>query len=203
MRRGPMSPKAVLPQWCAYEFHPGSQGARSKPTLFVMVGLPAAGKTARAKEIEEASPALRLTPDEWMIPLFAEPEGGKRETLEGRFIWLATQSLRLGTNVVLDFGVWTKNERSALRFLTQTAGASCELVYMEIDEREQRRRHDKRFTSEPESTFPMSDDDLRSFREQFEAPDAAELLSPEFGPPPLGHTSWGAWIAERWPTSMP
>jgi hypothetical protein len=25
---------------------------------------------------------LRLTPDEWMIPLFGEPEGGKREILE-------------------------------------------------------------------------------------------------------------------------
>jgi hypothetical protein len=34
--------------------------------------------------------ALRLTPDEWMIPLFGQdqPEG-KRNVLEGRLIWLA------------------------------------------------------------------------------------------------------------------
>src|SRR5271157_2155674 len=69
-----------------------------------------------------------------MIPLFGEPEGGKRETLEGRLIWLAIRALRRGINVVLDFGVWTKDERSALRFLATSVGASCELVHLEIDE---------------------------------------------------------------------
>lgn len=176
---------------------------RTLPTLFVMVGLPAAGKTTRAKEIEEARHALRLTPDEWMIPLFGEPEGGKREILEGRFIWLATRALRSGTSVILDFGVWTKDERSALRFLANSVGASCELVYLEIDEPEQRHRHDERFTAEPETTFPMSDADLRSYRERFEAPDEAELHSPEIGPPPRGHATWTAWIGQRWPTSAP
>jgi predicted kinase len=154
-----------------------TENTKAPPTLFVMVGLPASGKTVRAKEIEEAWQALRLTPDEWMIPLFGEPEGGKREILEGRFIWLAIRALRRGINVVLDFGVWTKEERSALRFLANSVGASCELVYLEIDEQEQQRRHYKRFLAEPETTFPMSDDDLRSYREQFEAPDEAELLS--------------------------
>jgi predicted kinase len=138
-----------------------------------------------------------------MIPLFGFPEGGKREILEGRLIWLATHALRLGTNVVLDFGVWTKDERSALRFLAQSVGASCELIYLEIDEVEQRRRHDNRFSTDSGTTFPMSDDDLRSYREQFEAPDEVELLSSEFGPPPLGHATWSAWISERWPTSLP
>ena len=108
-----------------------------------------------------------------------------------------------GMNVVLDFGVWTKDERSALRSLANSVGASCELVYLEIDQPEQRRRHDKRFSAAPETTFSMSDDDFRSFREQFEAPDEAELLSSEVDPPPLGHATWNAWISERWPTSFP
>ncbi len=182
---------------------PDSQSANPKPVLFVMVGLPASGKTARAKEIEKAMQALRFTPDEWMNPLFGEPEGGKREILEGRFIWLAIRALGLGINVVLDFGVWTKDERSALRFLADSVGGSCKLVYLEIDEQEQRRRHDRRFSVEPQTTFPMSDDDFRSFREQFEVPDEAELLSSEIDPPPLGHATWSAWISERWPTSIP
>ncbi|MFL6043878.1 MAG: AAA family ATPase [Propionibacteriaceae bacterium] len=37
-----------------------------------MVGLPAAGKTTRAKELAVAHQALRLTPDHWMIPLFGD-----------------------------------------------------------------------------------------------------------------------------------
>ena len=180
-----------------------SENTKVLPTLFVMVGLPASGKTTRAKEIEKAWQALRLTPDEWMIPLFGEPEGGKREILEGRFIWLAIRALRCGINVVLDFGVWTKQERSALCFLANSVGASCELVYLEIDELEQRRRHYERFSAAPGATFPMSDDDLLSFREQFEVPDDVELLSSEVGPPPQGHATWIAWISERWPTSIP
>jgi predicted kinase len=180
-----------------------SEGSKTQPTLFVMVGLPASGKTTRAKEIEEGRQALRLTPDEWMIPLFGQPEGGKREILEGRFIWLAVRALRRGVNVVLDFGVWTKEERSALRFLADSVGASYEFVHLEVDELEQRRRHDKRLSAEPGTTFPMSDNDLRSFREQFEAPDEAELLLSEIGPPPLGSATWSTWISERWPTSIP
>jgi predicted kinase len=90
--------------------------------MFVMVGLPAAGKTRRARELASAWSALRLTPDEWMIPLFGQeqPEG-KRNVLEGRLIWLALSALRAGVNVVLDFGVWAKDERSALRALAASA----------------------------------------------------------------------------------
>jgi AAA domain len=36
-------------------------------TLILMVGLPGAGKTTRAKELAMTYHALRLTPDHWMI----------------------------------------------------------------------------------------------------------------------------------------
>lgn len=74
--------------------------------MFVMVGLPAVGKTTRARQIASESKALRLTPDEWMISIFGQeqPEG-KRNIVEGRLIWLALSALRKGVNVVLDFGV--------------------------------------------------------------------------------------------------
>jgi predicted kinase len=85
-------------------------------TLFLIVGLPGAGKTTRAKEPAAKYRALRLTPDEWMMPLFGEPDaGGKRDVLEGRLSCIALQALRLGTSTVLDFGLWGRDERSALR----------------------------------------------------------------------------------------
>jgi len=37
--------------------------------LFVTVGLPGSGKTTRAKELASEFAAVRLTPDDWMIPL--------------------------------------------------------------------------------------------------------------------------------------
>jgi hypothetical protein len=53
-----------------------------------MVGLPAAGKTTRARELAAAHRALRLTPDHWMIPLFGDPmAGGMRWVLEGRWFF--------------------------------------------------------------------------------------------------------------------
>ena len=107
--------------------------AEGRPTMYVMVGLPAAGKTTVARRIEIDRRALRFTPDEWMIPLFGESmANGRRNVLEGRFIATAMSALRLGFNVVLDFGVWAKDERTALRWLASMAGASCTLVYLPI-----------------------------------------------------------------------
>ena len=86
--------------------------ASQRSTMILMVGLPAAGKTTRAKELAVMYRALRLTPDHWMIPLFGEPMAdGKRFVLEGRLISVALQALRLGTSVVLDFGLWGRDER--------------------------------------------------------------------------------------------
>ena len=175
----------------------------SPPTLYVMVGLPASGKSTRARQIEEECLALRLTPDEWMIPLFGHHDAdGKRDVLEGRFVWLALRALRKGIDVVLDFGVWGKDERTALQVLAAEVGASCEFVYLEIEEDEQRRRRDGRASSDGETTFYISDDDLAAYRLLFQAPDDAELGGAELDPPPADHDSWSSWASERWPTSI-
>ncbi len=63
--------------------------------MFVMVGLPGAGKTTQARELAGEHGAVRLTPDHWMIPLFGDSMAdGKRFTLEGRLIPVALQALR-------------------------------------------------------------------------------------------------------------
>lgn len=174
-----------------------------RPTMYVMVGLPGAGKTTHARQLEAEKQALRLTPDEWMIPLFGESEAdGKRAVLEGRLVWLAIRALRLGVSVVLDFGVWSRNERSALRWLAAQSGAGCELVYLGVGETEQRRRIEVRFATEPASTFEMTYGDLDKFRSLFDIPDNDELGSPRIDSPPAGYDTWGSWAAERWPSSM-
>jgi predicted kinase len=166
-----------------------------------MVGLPGAGKTTQAKELAAARRALRLTPDEWMIPLFGDSMAdGKRDVLEGRLISVALQALRLGTSVVLDFGLWGRDERSALRWLARSAGASCQVVYLPVDKDIQLARIAHRQATAPHQTFPMAEADIDGWRQQFQVPDAAELGGGKVPRPPAGWPGWPEWAGDRWPS---
>jgi predicted kinase len=170
-------------------------------TMLLMVGLPGSGKTTRAKELAATHRALRLTPDEWMIPLFGDSmAGGKRFVLEGRLISLALQALRLGTSVVLDYGLWGRDERSALRWLARSAGAASRVVYLPVDRDVQLARIAHRQATTPEQTFSMSEADVDQWREQFQAPDAAELGGGEVPRPPAGWPGWRGWAVDHWPS---
>jgi len=167
--------------------------------LFLIVGLPGAGKTTRAKELAAKHRALRLTPDEWMILLFGDSMAdGKRFTLEGRLIAVALQLLRLGTSVVLDFGLWGRNERSALRWLAGSVRASCQVVYLPVDKHIQLTRIAHRQATTPHRTFPMTEADVDRWREQFQVPDAVELDGSEIPGPPAGWAGWPEWASDHW-----
>jgi predicted kinase len=168
-------------------------------TLFLIVGLPGAGKTKRAKELAAKHHALRLTPDEWMIALFGDSMAdGKRFVLEGRLISVALQVLRLGTSVVLDFGLWGRDERSALRWLARSVKASCQVIYLPVDKDVQLGRIAHRQATTPHRTFPMTQADLNTWREQFQVPDAAELDGSEIPGPPPGWPGWPEWASDHW-----
>lgn len=170
--------------------------------LFLVVGLPGAGKTTVAKRLAADQRALRLTPDEWMIPLFGESDAsGKRDVLEGRLIALGFRLLRLGTSVVLDFGFWGRDERSALRALAAAEGMSCDVVYLPVARTEQLERIHRRQGEAPHTTFPVSDSEADAWRAQFEVPDDAELEGQTVLRPPTGWPDWRTWVASRWPSS--
>ena len=175
----------------------------TQATLFLIVGLPGAGKTERAKALAAEHAALRLTPDAWMIPMFGDPQPpGKRDVLEGRLIWVALEALRLGTDVVLDFGLWSRDERSSLRWLARSVGASSRMVYLPVDRATQIERIERRWSQTPHDTFTITEADIDRWRSQFEPPDPAELAGEEIAAPPPGWPDWAAWAAARWPTSI-
>jgi predicted kinase len=170
-------------------------------TLFLIVGLPGAGKTMRAKSLAAEHAALRLTPDEWMISLFGDPQpAGKRDLLEGHLISLALEALRLGTSVVLDFGFWSRDERSSLRWLAGSVGASSKVVYLPVDRATQLERIQNRWVATPDETFVMTEADVGRWRRRFDVPDAEELAGGEVAGPPPGWSNWQGWAAERWPS---
>ena len=68
--------------------HPGPTDQRvGAAIVYLIVGLPGAGKTTRAKELETSASALRLTPDEWQIALFGDQNPpDKRDLVEGKLL---------------------------------------------------------------------------------------------------------------------
>ncbi|XUL94352.1 AAA family ATPase [Streptomyces galilaeus] len=120
--------------------------------------------------------------------------------MEGRLLSLALEALRIGADVVLDFGCWSRDERSAIRRLTESADASCRLVHLPVERATRRARIAHRQASAPEYTFPMSESDLARRRARFEEPDAAEIAGRDIGGPPPGRPDWPAWAAARRPS---
>ncbi|HEY6746893.1 MAG TPA: ATP-binding protein [Mycobacteriales bacterium] len=170
-------------------------------TVYLIVGLPGAGKTLHAKELERTAPALRFTPDEWQIALFdGENPPDKRDLVEGKLVQAGMRAAQLGVDVVLDFGFWGRDERSALRWIAATVGARSQVVYLPIDPEEQRRRVATRFATTPAATFPMTDVELEQWRAQFQAPDDDELRGSPIPPAPPGHATWSQWASRRWPS---
>src|SRR3954465_10088818 len=147
-----------------------------QPTLFLTVGLPCTGKTTAARRIEVEQKALRLTKDEWVKALYGhENPPSAQDVIEGRLIEIGLRALELGANVVIDFGLWGRDERSALRQAAADRGAGVRLHYVEATPGEQRRRLDHRQASEPHATWPMSDEDLARWAGTMDVPTQGEL----------------------------
>ena len=168
-------------------------------TLFLMVGDVGAGKSTRARALAQETPALRLTPDEWMMPLFGHPDlQEQRAVLEGLLILTALDALRLGTSVILDFGLWTRQERAALHWLAASAGATAHTIWLTVDPETQWQRVEQRWAESPTDTWRATREDLARWSAQVEAPDEDELAGRPDLTPPQPHDGWATWIAQRW-----
>jgi predicted kinase len=131
----------------------------------------------------------------------ANPEPAS-DVIEGRLIAMAMRCLQLGTNVIIDFGLWSRDERSALRQAARDLGAVVELSYFELTPEEQRRRLDARLAEAP-GTWPISDEELAGWAAKIDIPTAGELDDTEaIDDPPPGFMTWSEWIAHRWPPSL-
>ncbi|MFZ2015244.1 MAG: ATP-binding protein [Nocardioides sp.] len=172
-----------------------------QPTLFLTVGLPGAGKTKRATELADEHSILRLTPDEWMAPLFGHSDAqGRRDILEGRMIWVAHEVLVGGSSVILDFGCWSPEERYAIRAVAELVHADFTMEYVHVAESVRRARCDRRWAEAPETTFEMSAEDHDRFVSQCRPPTEVELSFVPAPEPPAGFESWLHWASHQWPT---
>ncbi len=150
-----------------------------RATLYLLVGLPGAGKTTRAKEIEAAHAALRLTPDEWILALYGEDldrprRDAVREPVEGLQWAVAQRALALGCNVVLDWGFWGRAERDAYRARGEELGARVRTIALDAEIEELWARITRRAESTM-GTLTISRAELDEWSASFEPPTADEL----------------------------
>lgn len=162
------------------------------PTLHLLVGLPGAGKSTLARQLEQDLPALRLTPDEWMMPLFGAGESeNKRAVLEHELLWgVAARALQLGLNVVLDFGFWSQAERDMYRARATALGVGVQVHLLDPPLDVLWQRLEQRNANLPPATFPVTRSELELWNGWFQRPDAAEL---KLYASSLSHSSGSSW----------
>jgi predicted kinase len=149
-------------------------------TLHLIVGLPCAGKTTYAKQLELEKSALRFTPDEWHTRLFGldleHPEHDARHDLIETMMWdVAARALQLGINVILDFGFWGKSEREDYRARAAQLGASSVVHFLNVPEQELLSRLETRNANLPAGTFQIPASKLLEWMQIFQAPTEDEL----------------------------
>ncbi len=157
-----------------------TSGVLSVATLHLMVGLPFSGKTTLAQRLEIEKAALRLTPDEWQVCLFGqdakEPEHDSRHSLIEAMLWnIASRVLELGTNVILDFGFWAREEREDYRLRAKKLGASSEVHFLDVSEDELMRRLEERNSQSSQESFYISAEMMKPWIAFFQKPTPDEL----------------------------
>jgi predicted kinase len=152
-----------------------------------MVGLPGSGKTTLAQRLEKERGALRLTADEWMVELFGQDPGTtdatytkgvpepKRDAVEAVQWSIALRALELGLDVVIDWGLWSREEREKCRREAAAVGACTEIRFLDVPRDELWRRLSTRNVSLPAGTLHVDEASLDRWLTWFEPPTGDEL----------------------------
>ena len=101
-----------------------------RPNLILVCGLPGSGKTTIARRLEQETGAIRLNIDEWVAALgvdFFDFEFRLR--LESRLYEHGITLLKLGQSIILEDGLWTRDERDRHREIARKLGATTEIHY--------------------------------------------------------------------------
>ena len=141
--------------------------------LHLLHGLPGSGKTTFAKILARKLPAVRFTPDEWMIALHGTnpPEAVFRPQHERimLLIWSHVERvLGTGTDVVLDVGFWSRASREDARRRARVMGVDCVFYALKCSEADARQRVLARTAKMPDGELEISEPTFEFLLRQME-----------------------------------
>src|SRR5690606_9852182 len=150
------------------------------PTLILICGMPGAGKTTLAKQLETEIGAIRFCPDEWIKPLLAdENDREERDRLRDPvelLQWQTAQRLLAGgARVIMENGFWSREERDRHLATARALGARVELHFLDVPKDEIWRRLERRNGASDPSSFAITREELDAWWPWFTPPDAQEL----------------------------
>lgn len=106
------------------------------------------GKTTYAKALIEKSGGVLLSCDEITLGVLGGQLGDRHDEILQRvqqyLLTKALEILRNGSDVILDWGLWTREERSRIRHFFKEHGFEYELHYLDIPEGEWQERINER-----------------------------------------------------------
>lgn len=144
--------------------------------LVLLCGLPGSGKSTLARRLVRELPAVTLSPDDWSAALGVDThDEGFRYRLEQRFIVLAWDLSALGQTVVLEFGLWGREERDLIRAGARARGVPVELRFLDVPFDELWRRLERRNAGGAVGEVVISREELTAYAGVFQPPDADEF----------------------------
>jgi len=110
----------------------------------------------------------------------AETEGNTYRNQIEQLQWnIGKQILKSGTDIIIEWGTWGRDERDILRNEAHALGAKVKLYYLEVSKEELKERISQRNKQLGEHEFHMPEDtldaELEKYVKTFEVPTAEEL----------------------------
>ena len=139
------------------------------------------GKSTYARRLRAEGNAVILSIDEITLSLFPEGAGEMHDTYAHRaeqyLLSLSLQILNTGTDVILDWGLWTRAQRERLRAFWEQHGVENEIHYLRTGKEEWNRRIRNRNAQQTgaSSAYIVDEGLLRKVEGLFEEPAEDEV----------------------------
>ena len=143
----------------------------------ILIGRIASGKTFIAKRLKKKKPAVLLSCDKLMLTLFDDCLGENHNIMQAkcyRYLFgLSKEISAAGSDVILDFGFWTKEQRREAEDFYRSANIKLKRVYIVSENDERLLRLEKRneaVKKEDGRHYIITPEMLEQFDKVFEVP---------------------------------